>query len=518
MRDDPRDEGWISYLLSHHAHRCDLDVEDFVIRVMAEVDGTQTSRHGRRTRSSRPVRAGSPHRQDPDLAVVTTDTNPGNRPLRRRLTPALIAAAVLIVMVAGWSAPKLTQGTAQNDRAVVTGSLAPGQGREPARMTPSPPATPPAGTPATATAGTPATATAGTPATATAGTPATPLAGTSGTATVGAPAAAATVGTPTTPVGGGELPSTFRWLSSAPLISPRTDAHGLMGFKDPTVVRYGGRWHVFITTVNATGYGLAYLSFTRWSEASSATLYTLDTSPMGAGFRAAPQVFYFAPQKLWYLVYQTGNASYSTNPDINNPKGWSAPRDFYSGVPDLISKNLTGGFWVDMWVICDETDCYLFSSDNRGHLFRSQTPATSFPHGMSQPVIAAQDSGQGTSFAASDVYKVAGTGHYLLISQAFGGDGHGYLRSWTSPLLSGPWTPLADSTPTPFAGTANITFPTPAWTQDVVQGELIRDGYDQTLTVNPCHLGLLYLGLDPHAGGNRAFQIGMLTQTNSTCP
>jgi endo-1,4-beta-xylanase len=96
-----------------------------------------------------------------------------------------------------------------------------------------------------------------------------------------------------------------------------------------------------------------------------------------------------------------------------------------------------------MWVVCDEADRSLFSSDNHGHPFRSQTPKASFPNGMSQPVIAAQDSGQGTSFAASRAYKVVGTGRYLLLSQAFGGDGHGYLRSWTSARVAGPWTPLA---------------------------------------------------------------------------
>jgi len=136
---------------------------------------------------------------------------------------------------------------------------------------------------------------------------------------------------------------------------------------------------------------------------------------------------------------------------------------------------------------------------------------------MSQPVIAAQDSGQGTTFAASRVYQIAGTGHYLLTSQAFGGDGHGYLRSWTATGIAGPWTPLADTPATPFAGAGNIAFPAGTWTSDVVWGELIRDGVDQKQTVSPCQLRLLYLGLDHRFQDNQAFQIGLLTQTNSTC-
>ena len=170
-----------------------------------------------------------------------------------------------------------------------------------------------------------------------------------------------------------------------------------------------------------------------------------------------------------------------------------------------------------MWVICDQRDCYLFSSDNRGHLFRSQTSRTRFPHGMSQPVVAVDDSRQRTSLAASHVYRVAGTGQYLLLGQAFGGDGHGYLRSWTAGRLSGPWTPQAGSPPRPFAGASNVSFAAPPWTSDIVDGELVRDGYDESLSVSPCRLQLIYLGLDPRFSGNKAFGLGLLTQTNSQC-
>jgi endo-1,4-beta-xylanase len=170
-----------------------------------------------------------------------------------------------------------------------------------------------------------------------------------------------------------------------------------------------------------------------------------------------------------------------------------------------------------MWVICDTTDCYLFSSNSRGQLFRSQTSRTSFPHGMSQPVIAVDDSRQGTSLAASHVYRVTGTGKYLLLGQAFGGDGHGYLRSWTAARLTGPWTSQADSPAHPFAGANDVTFAAAPWTSNIVDGELVRDGYDQNLSVSPCYLQLLYLGLDHRFSDNRSFGIGLLTQTNSTC-
>ncbi len=109
-----------------------------------------------------------------------------------------------------------------------------------------------------------------------------------------------------------------------------------------------GKHHVFASTANASGYNLVYLSLTDWSQAG--------------GYRAAPEAFYFAPQRLWYLVYQNGNAAYSTNPDISNPAGWTAPKTFYSSMPPIINQNIGNGYWVDMWVVCASASCYLFSS------------------------------------------------------------------------------------------------------------------------------------------------------------
>ncbi|NUQ98852.1 MAG: 1,4-beta-xylanase, partial [Streptomyces sp.] len=202
------------------------------------------------------------------------------------------------------------------------------------------------------------------------------------------------------------LPGRYSWSSSGPLIAPKPDAtHNIAGIKDPTVVHYNGKYHVFASVASSSGYGLVYLNFSDWSQAGSATHHYLDRTAIGAGYRAAPQVFYYAPQRLWYLVYQTGNASYSTNSDISNPNGWSAPRNFYASMPDIIRRNIGGGNWVDMWVICDSANCYLFSSDDNGHLYRSQTTVGQFPNGFTNTVIAAQDSNKYALFEASNVYK-----------------------------------------------------------------------------------------------------------------
>ncbi|MEU3956422.1 non-reducing end alpha-L-arabinofuranosidase family hydrolase [Streptomyces achromogenes] len=317
------------------------------------------------------------------------------------------------------------------------------------------------------------------------------------------------------------LPSSFSWSSSKQLIAPKSDAtHEIAGIKDPSVVRYKGKYHVFASVASASGYNLVYLSFKDWSQAGSATHHYLDRTAIGSGYRAAPQVFYYAPQKLWYLVYQTGNASYSTNKDISNPDGWSAPRDFYPEMPEIIKQNIGNGYWVDMWVICDSAHCYLFSSDDNGHLYRSQTTVGQFPNGFTNTVIAAQDPDRYALFEASNIYKVKGSKQYLMLVEAIGSDGRRYFRSWTSSDLAGSWSPLADSESNPFARANNVTFPSGAWTKDISHGEMIRAGYDQTLTIPACKLQYLYQGMDPNASGDYnslPWRLGLLTQTGSHC-
>ena len=173
-----------------------------------------------------------------------------------------------------------------------------------------------------------------------------------------------------------------------------------------------------------------------------------------------------------------------------------------------------------MWVICDSANCYLFSSDDNGHLYRSQTTVGQFPNGFTNTVIALQDSNKCGLFEASNVYKVQGGNQYLLLVEAIGSDGKRYFRSRTAGSLAGSWTPLAASGSNPFARANNVTFPAGAWTRDVSHGEMIRAGNDQTLTVDSCRMQYLYQDLNPNATGDYntlPWRLGLLTQTNSNC-
>lgn len=315
----------------------------------------------------------------------------------------------------------------------------------------------------------------------------------------------------------GEQPSSFQWNSTGALIAPKSDAtHSIISVKDPSVVRYQDKWLVYLTTVNSAGrYSMAYLSFTDWADAGAATPYYLDQSAIGTGYRAAPQLFYFRPQRLWYLVYQSDKgASYSTTTDPTKPETWSATQPFFSGTPDIIAQNIGKGNWVDMWVICDEARCYLFSSDDNGHLYRSQTTLADFPGEFGDTVIALDSpASKFRLFEASNVYRVRGTDSYLLTVEASGSAR--YFRSWTSNRLDGVWTPLTTSQANPFAGAANVSFTGTPWTTSISHGEMIRDGYDQSLTIDPHHVRYLYQGVDPTVSTSYTFlpwQLGLLTQ------
>jgi len=84
--------------------------------------------------------------------------------------------------------------------------------------------------------------------------------------------------------------------------------------------------------------------------------------------------------------------------------------------------------------------------------------------------------------------------------------------------LDGVWRPIADTFEKPFASARNIR---PAkgvsrWTDNVSHGELIRDGVDQTLTIDPDNLRFIFQGMlekDKRRKGYGDFnwRIGMLT-------
>src|SRR5262245_51648680 len=92
------------------------------------------------------------------------------------------------------------------------------------------------------------------------------------------------------------LTGKLQWSSSPPLLEP-VDADGdqYYSVKDPSVVRYDRRWHVFFTIRGKKrSHQIGYVSFTSWEEANKAPRHTLRISD---GYFCAPQVFYFKPHQ-----------------------------------------------------------------------------------------------------------------------------------------------------------------------------------------------------------------------------
>ena len=315
---------------------------------------------------------------------------------------------------------------------------------------------------------------------------------------VGAAAVAALAGCSALPAASGSAtsapaPTTFHWTASAPLILPQADAsQTIYGVKDPSIIHVDGKYHVFMTTAGSSGWGLAYTSFTKWSDAASAQIVPLAKSPMGPGYRAAPQVFYFAPQKTWYLVYQGGDPMYSTTQNIDDPMSWSAPKPFFPVVPDVV-KPPQGTGWLDFWVICDDAKCYLFNTDDHGRLLRSETDIHQFPNGFHDTVAVMTEKTEDL-FEASNTYRIAGTHTYVTLVEAVSPKGR-YFRIWKSDSLDGKWEPFSPAPMNAFASRDNVK---QSWSHDISHGEMVRTNADQTMTIDPCRpMEYLYQGNDP---------------------
>lgn len=314
------------------------------------------------------------------------------------------------------------------------------------------------------------------------------------------------------------LPTSFSWASTGALISAIPDAtHKLIAIKDPSIVFYDDRWHVYASSVDLGGnYSIVYLNFTDFAQAATAPQYYMSNNPnFGKDYHCAPQIFYFRPQNKWYLIYQSQQPQYSTADDPSKPETWTAPKNFFSAIPDIVAANQGGGTWLDYWVICDDANCYLFFSDDNGHWYRGQTSIADFPDGFGNVTIVMQDANKNQLFEASNVYRLKGLDKYLALVEAIGSNGRRQFRSWTADTLDGAWTPLAD----PFAALSNVTFDPNAsvFTWDISHGEMLRDGYDETLTIDPCNLHYLYQGASPFGQSATYDQIkwklGLLSQT-----
>ncbi len=289
-----------------------------------------------------------------------------------------------------------------------------------------------------------------------------------------------------------ELQLPKQWEYSAPLIEPeQREKDQSYAQKDPTLAYDKGRWHVFMTVKLPGRSVIEHCSFTDWEQANAAERSILEVSE--SDYYCAPQVFWFEPHQLWYLVYQVGMpntkkmwVAYSTTKTIDDPKSWTEAKPMLDGGDD--DPRTVGG--LDYWIICDDQKAYLFLTSLDRKMWRLWTDIKEFPNGFGHCELALQ----GDFFEASHTYKLKDRNQYLtLIEQK----GQRHFKAYIADRLDGTWKPIADTFDRPFASAKNVR---PAagvapWTDNISHGELIRASNDQTLTVDLENLQFVFQGL-----------------------
>jgi len=290
-----------------------------------------------------------------------------------------------------------------------------------------------------------------------------------------------------------QIPS--RWIAGPVILSPgKKGSFDDKGVKDPTIVNYHGKWYLLYTISRKDPGGIGYVCAKSLESLNTAPRFQLKqfnglSSESKGG---APQVFYFEPQKLWYLIYQTKDFNrqpvYSTTATIDKPESWSKTRN-------LIEREEPDVKWIDFWIICDETKAYFFYSRGRKDVYVRWTRIEDFPKGFGPGQLAFSPMPRPLTEAVH-VYKVKDKEEYHMFYETCpaGAKKRRYGLARASNLL-GPWKRVADD----YVSGEKLLFAddVPRWTEHVSHGEMIRSGYNQRLEYDAAESRFLIQGVTP---------------------
>jgi Glycosyl hydrolase family 62 len=307
----------------------------------------------------------------------------------------------------------------------------------------------------------------------------------------------------------GLLGKPIKWVSTGPLVVPQNDAsHFLFSIKDPTFAYVDGQWEIYATANMIMGsqaaplsqpgatrparggtFNMVHVSFKDWKDAPNAKLFYMDQAGF-TGYKCAPEMFYFTPQKKWYFTFQTQPPVYCTSDTPGDPKSWTRPEPFFAqGTP-------MPGLPIDFHFIGDGQYMYMFFTGDDGFVYRSRTTYADFPKGFSNPVYAIAGT-RNTVFEAGFAYKIKGVDKYLYCVEGLGAGR--YYSAYVADKLDGEWYPVEgfNSPEKPFAGKANMTFEdgVAPWSGQVSHGEMLRQVNDERMVLDPDNLQFLYQGI-----------------------
>ena len=301
--------------------------------------------------------------------------------------------------------------------------------------------------------------------------------------------------------------------------------------KDPTIVFYNGKYHLFYTSkatyptaaksdyIDHMGSGFGYVSAETIEGLNKAERYFM--SEITESIVVAPQIFYFEPHKLWYLVAQTvvkGETPnlkpiYLTNPDIEDVNGWS-------DIHIIETSKSDNSFWIDFWVICDDEKAHLFYTDHKGSMFRFECPIEEFPDGFAgqrEETVLTQrgetEKGRWRLHEASHIYYVKEADEYLAILEAvyphptrrnYWESRNRFMFAMVADKLEGPWERVEPDL-NEFAGDPENLYNldgTQSVFRTISHPELIRSGYDQKLEIDNYDLQLVFQAFDADTIGS----------------